>query len=143
GRSRRAGPGVPRGRRAVARGGMLDVHRGEPRPTRPGPAQRVDLQPEFRGAPGRSGSNASGLPAHGGRDGCRGPARGAGGPVSGTPTIAVLAGDGIGPEVMAPAIAVLRAVGSFDFAEYPVGAAAIARTGSPLPDETLAACTEA
>ena len=63
--------------------------------------------------------------------------------MSSTPTVAVLAGDGIGPEVMAPAIAVLRAVGSFDFAEYPVGAAAIARTGSPLPDETLAACTEA
>ena len=63
--------------------------------------------------------------------------------MSGVPSIAVLAGDGIGPEVMAAAVAVLRCVGRFEFAEYPVGAVAIDRTGSPLPADTLAACSAA
>jgi 3-isopropylmalate dehydrogenase len=62
--------------------------------------------------------------------------------------IAVLPGDGVGPEVTAEAVRVLRAVAelndhSFTFAEHPVGAAAIEATGRPLPPETLAACRAA
>ena len=53
--------------------------------------------------------------------------------------VAVLAGDGIGPEVTAAAVRVLRAViPSCEFAAAPVGAAAIASHGTPLPEETLA-----
>ncbi len=53
--------------------------------------------------------------------------------------IAVLPGDGIGPEVTAAAVRVLRtAIPSCTFEEAPVGAAAIASHGTPLPDETLA-----
>ncbi len=59
--------------------------------------------------------------------------------------IAVLAGDGIGPEVTAQAVRVLRVVGdahghTFEFAEWPVGGAAIKQAGAPLPPQTLAAC---
>jgi 3-isopropylmalate dehydrogenase len=54
--------------------------------------------------------------------------------------IAVLAGDGIGPEVTAAAVRVLgAALPSCTFTDAPVGAAAIASHGTPLPDETLAA----
>jgi 3-isopropylmalate dehydrogenase len=53
--------------------------------------------------------------------------------------IAVLPGDGIGPEVTAAAVRVLRAVlPSCTFEEAPAGAAAIASHGTPLPDQTLA-----
>lgn len=59
--------------------------------------------------------------------------------------IAVLAGDGIGPEVTAQAIKTLKAVGEvfnhqFTFEEALVGAIAIDKTGNPLPDETLELC---
>ena len=57
--------------------------------------------------------------------------------------ILVLPGDGIGPEVTAQAVRVLRAVGSFDVREALVGGAAIDRTGSPLPADTVALCREA
>ena len=62
--------------------------------------------------------------------------------------IAVLAGDGIGPEVMREALGVLRAVGnafSLDFAltEALVGGAAIDREGTALPPGTLDACEKA
>src|SRR3954464_3764780 len=57
--------------------------------------------------------------------------------------IALLPGDGIGPEVVASAVEVLSALDSFTFSEYLVGGAAIDATGSPLPDETLAGCREA
>jgi len=55
--------------------------------------------------------------------------------------IAVLPGDGIGPEVVAAGLQVLRAAGErfalrFDLAEYSVGAAAVARHGDPFPAET-------
>jgi 3-isopropylmalate dehydrogenase len=58
-------------------------------------------------------------------------------------TLAVLPGDGIGREIMPPAIEVLKAVGrrfdiAFAFREAPVGGAAIDATGRPLPPETLA-----
>ncbi len=56
-----------------------------------------------------------------------------------THRVAVLAGDGIGPEVTAAAVRVLRAaLPSCTFVDAPVGAAAIASHGTPLPDETLA-----
>ncbi len=55
-----------------------------------------------------------------------------------SPRVAVLAGDGIGPEVTAAAVRVLRrVVPDCAFDEAPVGAAAIASHGVPLPPETL------
>jgi 3-isopropylmalate dehydrogenase len=59
--------------------------------------------------------------------------------------VAVLAGDGIGPEVMKVAISILKkALGSevsnFTFTEAPVGGAAIDLTGKPLPADTLKLC---
>jgi 3-isopropylmalate dehydrogenase len=62
--------------------------------------------------------------------------------------IAVLAGDGIGPEVTNEAIRVLKAVGTqfdhtFLFESAKVGATAIDATGNPLPDETLELCKRA
>jgi 3-isopropylmalate dehydrogenase len=56
-------------------------------------------------------------------------------------TVAVLPGDGIGPEVAAEAIRVLDALG-IDHAEHAFGGGAILARGTPLPDETLAACRE-
>ena len=53
--------------------------------------------------------------------------------------IAVLPGDGIGPEVAAEAIRVLDALG-IAHTEHPFGGHAILEQGTPLPDETLAAC---
>jgi 3-isopropylmalate dehydrogenase len=57
--------------------------------------------------------------------------------------IAVLPGDGIGPEVIAQALRVLDAVGVTDVREASFGGCAIDATGAPLPDETLAACKRA
>jgi 3-isopropylmalate dehydrogenase len=59
--------------------------------------------------------------------------------------IAVLAGDGIGPEVTAQAVRVLDTVAdrhdhTFEFEEWPVGGVAIKQEGSPLPASTLEAC---
>ena len=58
--------------------------------------------------------------------------------------VACLPGDGIGPEVTAAAREVLAAlVPELELADYAFGGAAILATGTPLPDETLAACREA
>ncbi|MBY6187473.1 3-isopropylmalate dehydrogenase [Marinobacter hydrocarbonoclasticus] len=62
--------------------------------------------------------------------------------------VAILAGDGIGPEVMAEAEKVLAAAGArFGFricAQHEwVGGAAIDQTGTPLPPQTLQACEAA
>lgn len=62
--------------------------------------------------------------------------------------VAVLAGDGIGPEVMAEARKVLAAVEprfglSITYKEYDVGGAAIDRQGKALPETTLRGCEEA
>jgi 3-isopropylmalate dehydrogenase len=59
--------------------------------------------------------------------------------------IALLPGDGIGPEVTAEAVRVLRAVAElhgceFIFDERLIGGAAIRRAGTPLPVTTLDAC---
>ena len=56
--------------------------------------------------------------------------------------VAVLPGDGIGPEVTAEALRVLDALG-IDHTEHPFGGNAILAQGTPLPDETLAACRAA
>jgi 3-isopropylmalate dehydrogenase len=57
------------------------------------------------------------------------------------PTIALLPGDGIGPEVAAAAVRVLNAVaGDLDYDEHPAGGAAIDAHGSALTDEAMAAC---
>ena len=53
--------------------------------------------------------------------------------------VAVLPGDGIGPEVATQAIRVLDAFG-IDHSEHAFGGNAILAQGTPLPDETLAAC---
>lgn len=63
--------------------------------------------------------------------------------------IAVLPGDGIGPEVMAEGVRVLRAVEAvttgvaFKLTEHPVGAAEYLRNGNPLPEKSFAACAQA
>lgn len=59
--------------------------------------------------------------------------------------IVVLPGDGIGPEVTAAAVAVLRAVGEryrhrFTLHEHAIGGAAIDACGDALPEKTLIAC---
>ncbi|MBQ1568438.1 MAG: 3-isopropylmalate dehydrogenase [Kiritimatiellae bacterium] len=62
--------------------------------------------------------------------------------------IAVIAGDGIGPEIVAQAVEVLKKVAAefghgFTFDERPVGGAAYDATGDCLPAETLDACRRA
>jgi len=62
--------------------------------------------------------------------------------------IAILPGDGVGPEVLAEGRKVLSAVGerfghTFVMDSFPVGGAAIDATGDPLPEDTLAACRAA
>ena len=63
--------------------------------------------------------------------------------------IAVLPGDGIGPEVTSEAVAVLQAVAemvpnlTLDFSEQPVGAAEYLRHGDPLPETAFEACRAA
>lgn len=62
--------------------------------------------------------------------------------------IAVLAGDGIGPEVMVEALKVLNAIEQkfalkFITSEHDVGGIAIDNHGTALPDSTLKACEQA
>ncbi|MGN6115593.1 MAG: isocitrate/isopropylmalate dehydrogenase family protein [Nitrobacter sp.] len=62
--------------------------------------------------------------------------------------IAVLAGDGIGPEVMAPALEVLKKVEAtskvkFRFTEAPAGANNYRETGKSMPESTVRLCDEA
>src|SRR3981081_2404123 len=62
--------------------------------------------------------------------------------------IAVLAGDGIGPEVMAPALEILRRIEAksdlkFRFTEAPAGANHYRETGKSMPDSTIRLCEEA
>ncbi len=59
--------------------------------------------------------------------------------------IAVLAGDGIGPEIVEQSVNVLEATGkkfnhNFEFTEALVGATAIDQTGNPFPDESFELC---
>ena len=62
--------------------------------------------------------------------------------------IAVLGGDGIGPEVMAPALEVLRKIEArtdlrFRLTEAPAGAVNYKETGKSMPDTTVRLCDEA
>ncbi|MGH8202469.1 MAG: 3-isopropylmalate dehydrogenase [Steroidobacteraceae bacterium] len=62
--------------------------------------------------------------------------------------IAVLPGDGIGPEVMLQGLRCLRAIAvahghQFELIELPFGGAAIDLCGNPLPGDTLKGCLEA
>jgi 3-isopropylmalate dehydrogenase len=55
--------------------------------------------------------------------------------------VILLPGDGIGPEIIAPAIEVLTAVGAeFEYEEHAFGGASIDAHGTALTDDTLAAC---
>jgi 3-isopropylmalate dehydrogenase len=54
--------------------------------------------------------------------------------------IVTLPGDGIGPEILAPSLELLRAVGDFQFEAHPFGGASIDLHGTALTDETLTAC---
>lgn len=59
--------------------------------------------------------------------------------------IAVLPGDGIGPEITKVALKAMQSAGrkdgvAFEFTEALVGGAAIDATGVPLPDATMAQC---
>lgn len=62
--------------------------------------------------------------------------------------IAVLAGDGIGPEIMEQGVAVVKAVAErfahdVSFTPALCGAAAIERVGNPFPEETFTTCMNA
>ncbi|MEI6663561.1 MAG: 3-isopropylmalate dehydrogenase [Actinomycetes bacterium] len=59
-----------------------------------------------------------------------------------TPRITVLAGDGIGPEIVASALEVLNQIGDFEFDHHEFGGCSIDSTGVALTDETLAACRD-
>ena len=62
--------------------------------------------------------------------------------------IAVLPGDGIGPEVMKQSLAVLNAIAEkcgheFEYEEAICGAHAIDEVGDPFPEETFQTCMRA
>ena len=62
-----------------------------------------------------------------------------------TYNIALVKGDGIGPEIVDSAVRVLNKIGQkfghdFSFTEYLAGGCAIDATGIPLPDETVEGC---
>ena len=57
--------------------------------------------------------------------------------------IVILPGDGIGPEIMAPTVELLRQLGSFEFEQHPFGGASIDVHGVPLTDEVLSAARRA
>ncbi|NLV86031.1 MAG: 3-isopropylmalate dehydrogenase [Clostridiales bacterium] len=62
-----------------------------------------------------------------------------------TKNIAIIRGDGIGPEIMEQALAVLDAISekyaiSFNYMDAPMGGEAIDRFGDPLPEESLKTC---
>lgn len=61
--------------------------------------------------------------------------------------IALLKGDGIGPEIVDSAVKVLLKIGAkynhtFNFTPYLIGGCAIDATGAPLPEETVKGCLE-
>ena len=62
--------------------------------------------------------------------------------------IALLKGDGIGPEIVDSAVKVLSAIGDkfghkFNFTPYDIGGVAIDKCGVPLPEETVKGCLDA
>ena len=68
--------------------------------------------------------------------------------MSQTKKIAVIEGDGIGPEIVAEAVKVLKTVGerngyTFEFSYVSAGGTAVDQYGTPLPEETLRVCKQA
>jgi 3-isopropylmalate dehydrogenase len=60
------------------------------------------------------------------------------------PRVVLLPGDGIGPEIIRPAVELLRATGvELEYEEYAFGGASIDTHGTALTDETLEACRRA
>ncbi len=57
-----------------------------------------------------------------------------------TKTIALLPGDGIGPEITAPTVELLNKLGDFTFEEHLFGGVSIDAHGTALTDEVTAAC---
>jgi 3-isopropylmalate dehydrogenase len=60
-----------------------------------------------------------------------------------THRVLTLPGDGIGPEIMAPALELLARLGDFEFEEHVFGGASIDAHGTALTDEVLEACRAA
>ena len=60
-----------------------------------------------------------------------------------TKTIALLPGDGIGPEITAPTVELLNKLGDFSFEQHLFGGASIDAHGTALTDEVTAACQRA
>lgn len=61
--------------------------------------------------------------------------------------ITLLPGDGIGPEILAVTVEILKVIGTkfdlqFNFQTALIGGAAIDETGNPLPEETLKICQD-
>jgi 3-isopropylmalate dehydrogenase len=60
-----------------------------------------------------------------------------------TKTIALLSGDGIGPEITAPTVELLNKLGDFTFEEHLFGGISIDAHGTALTDRVLDACKQA
>ncbi|HEX7292829.1 MAG TPA: 3-isopropylmalate dehydrogenase [Conexibacter sp.] len=60
-----------------------------------------------------------------------------------THTIALLPGDGIGPEITAPTVELLNGLGDFAFEQHPFGGCSIDAHGTALTDEVTDACKRA
>ena len=58
------------------------------------------------------------------------------------PRIALLPGDGIGPEIAEAAYRVLQAIDDFEIAEHAIGGASIDEHGTALTEQALEACRE-
>jgi 3-isopropylmalate dehydrogenase len=58
-------------------------------------------------------------------------------------TIALLPGDGIGPEIVAAGRRILETIDEFEFVTHPIGGASIDQHGTALTDDVLEACREA
>ncbi len=56
--------------------------------------------------------------------------------------VVVLAGDGIGPEIVNATRLVLDVIGEFEYEEYLIGGASIDEHGTPLTDEVIEACRQ-
>src|SRR5262249_38590121 len=56
--------------------------------------------------------------------------------------IALLPGDGIGPELAGAAALVLDVLGPFEIAEHAIGGVSLDEVGTPLTDQALDACRQ-
>src|SRR3954454_24634147 len=63
--------------------------------------------------------------------------------MSSAPRIVLLAGDGIGPEIVGATRRLLEALGEFEFEDQLMGGCSIDAYGTALTDEVLAACRAA